>query len=41
VEKDEVMREQIRKMVDEAVKFAEESPAPEPREALEDLWSPE
>jgi TPP-dependent pyruvate/acetoin dehydrogenase alpha subunit len=41
VEKDEVMREQIIKMVDEAVKFAEESPAPEPKEALEDLWSPE
>jgi pyruvate dehydrogenase E1 component alpha subunit len=40
-EKDRLLREQILMAVDEAVKFAEESPYPDPREALEDLWTPE
>jgi pyruvate dehydrogenase E1 component alpha subunit len=39
VESDQSMRDDILRAVDEAVKFAEESPYPDPSEAIKGIWS--
>jgi TPP-dependent pyruvate/acetoin dehydrogenase alpha subunit len=38
-ESDQSMRDDILRAVDEAVKFAEESPYPDPSEAIKGIWS--
>jgi pyruvate dehydrogenase E1 component alpha subunit len=37
---DEKIKEEITQEIDEAVKYAEESPVPRPEDALEDLFFP-